>query len=126
MARNDTATLRKLSDSGLTVAHPDEDVRGRTVLDRHREEVGSVDDLLIDDREHKVRFLRVAAGGILGLGQEKFLIPVDAITRISDDAVHVDQTREHVAGGPRYDPDLAEDMGYWANAYGYYGYGPYP
>ncbi len=125
MASGDMATLRALSDSGLTVANPDEDIRGRKVLDRHGEEVGSVDDLLIDDRENKVRFLRIAAGGFLGLGEEKFLIPVEAITRISDDTVHIDQTREHVASGPRYDPNLVQDMGYWADAYGYYGYGPF-
>ncbi len=125
MTESTRGTLVKLGDTDLTVADPAEDVRGRTVVDRHGEEVGTVDDLLIDDREHKVRFLRVAAGGFLGLGQEKFLIPVDALTRIGGDAVHIDQTREHVAGGPRYDPDLAEDLGYWADAYGYYGYGPY-
>lgn len=119
-----TATLLRLGDSGLTVADPVEDVRGRKVVDRAGQEIGTVDDLLIDDRQHKVRFLRVAEGGVLGFGETHVLIPVDAVTRVTDNAVHVDQTREHVAGAPRYDPKLA-DVQYWGDLYGYYGYGPF-
>jgi sporulation protein YlmC with PRC-barrel domain len=74
------ATLMRLSDTELTVADPAEDIRGRTVLDHNGEEISDVNDLLIDNHEKRVRFLAVASGGYLGLGQTKFLIPVDAIT----------------------------------------------
>lgn len=118
------AKLIKLSDSNLTVADPAEDVRGRKVLDANHEEIGHVDDLLIDDRDNKVRFLRVASGGFLGLGESTFLIPIDAIKSIDDQHVHIDQSRERVARAPRYDPDL-EDDSYYGNVYGYYGYAPF-
>lgn len=118
------ATLVKLSDANLTVADSNVDIRGRSVVDRNGDEIGTVDDLLIDDREQRVRFMQVASGGFLGLGETKFLIPVDAITRLGDDTVHIDQTRERVAGAPRYDPALVSDT-YWAETYGYYGYRPY-
>lgn len=124
MATPQTASLHKLSDSGLTVASSAEDIRDRKVLDRNGEEIGKVDDLMIDDKEQKVRFLRVASGGFLGLGETKFMIPVDAITRITSDDVHIDRTREHVAGSPPYDPDLTREE-YWNDVYGYYGYAPY-
>lgn len=117
-------TLHALSDSELTVSDPAEDVRGRHVKDRHGEDVGHVDDLLIDD-DSKVRYLRVAAGGFLGIGEHTFLIPVDAITRIDADHVHVDQTREHLSRTPAYDPELTYDQDYYSNLYGYYGYAPY-
>jgi sporulation protein YlmC with PRC-barrel domain len=120
-----TASLRKLSDTDLTVADPAEDVRGRKVLDRRGDEVGEVDDLLIDDRQHRVRFLRVASGGFLGLGETKTLVPVDAVTALDGQAVHIDRTREHVAGAPAYDPDLTYDQDYYGGLYGYYGYGPF-
>jgi len=118
------ATLLKLSDSTLTVAFPEKDVRGRKLLDRDGEEVGEVEDLIIDDREQKVRFLQVASGGFLGLGETTLMIPIDAITQITDDTVHTDQTSERVAGAPHYDPALVRDT-YWEDVYGYYGYGPY-
>ena len=117
-------TLHRLNDTTLTVADPTEDVRGRKVLDAAGEEIGEVDDLLIDDRENKVRFLQVASGGFLGIGATKFLIPVDAVTRLDHDHVHVNQTREKVAGAPRYDPEMVEEPD-WGAYYGYYGYGPY-
>lgn len=125
MTEQTTATLRRLSDTDLTVGDPGEDIRGRKVVDRSGEEVGTVDDLLIDDRENKVRFLRVASGGFLGMGETKFLVPVDAIAEIGEGAVRVDQSREHVAGAPQYDPDLVYDTGYYGGLYGYYGYAPY-
>lgn len=129
MAPTTKPTLQKLGDTDLTVADPNEDVRGRTVLDAANEEIGHVDALMIDDQEYKVRFLQVAAGGFLGLGERKFLIPVDAITRIDADHVHVNQTRERVADAPGYDPNLATEPTYeptyYEDLYGYYGYAPY-
>lgn len=116
--------LLKLTDSNLTVASTEDDIRGRKVLDSSGEEIGHVDDLFIDEAEEKVRLLQVASGGFLGLGETKFIIPIDAIRRIDDENVHIDQSRERVAGAPSYDPEL-EDDSYYNNVYGYYGYLPY-
>ncbi len=119
-----TASLRSIADDHLTTTHAAEDVRGRTVLDNADEDIGKVDDLLVDDREHKVRFLRVATGGILGLGETKFLIPVDAITKVDHDSVHVNRSRDHVHRGPQYDPALMNEP-VLNDIYGHYGYGPW-
>src|ERR671938_16859 len=88
-----TAALRRLSDTELKIADPAEDIRDRKVVDRDGEELGEVNDLLIDEHDRRVRFFQGASGGFLGLGQTKFLLPVDAITRISEDTVYVNQTR---------------------------------
>jgi sporulation protein YlmC with PRC-barrel domain len=122
---NDAGRLVKLGDTDLTVADPLEDIRGRTVVDRGGEEIGHVDALLIDDRDNKVRFLQVAAGGFLGIGERTFLIPVDAVVRVDADRVAVHQTRERIVGSPAYDPDLAYDREYYGGLSGYYGYAPY-
>ena len=117
--------IEELSRSDLTVRDPAEDIRERTVYDRDGNEIGHVKDLMIDREESKIRFLQLGAGGFLGIGEDTFLIPVDAITRIDDDGVWIDQSREHVAGGPTYQPDLVSDIDYFGDVYGYYGYGPY-
>jgi sporulation protein YlmC with PRC-barrel domain len=114
--------LVKLSDSGRTVADPAEDVRGRTVRDSHGEEIGKVDDLLVDTEEEKVRFLRVEHGGILGFGKTPSFVPVDAVSEVTDDEVRIDQTRERVAHAPQYDPELTNDAEYYGSVYGHYGY----
>ena len=123
MATEETSKLIKLSDSGQTVA-PEEDIRGLDVKDKDGDDIGKVDDLLIDDAENKVRFLEVASGGFLGIGEDKSFIPVDAITRI-DENVHINQTRTHVAGAPPYDPELVDQSSYYEDVYGYYGYSPF-
>jgi hypothetical protein len=72
--------------------------------------------------------MEIASGGFLGLGETNSFIPVEAITRITDDDVYISPTREHVAGAPRYDPDLVlADADYFPGdyllgLYPYYGY----
>lgn len=118
-----TGTLLKLSEIDETVASPDNDIHGRHVRDRHGVDLGKVKDLLVDEAENKVRFLEVASGGFLGIGQDTSLIPVDAITDITDDEVRIDQTRDVVAGAPAYDPDLVRERDGYGEYLGYYGYG---
>jgi CBS domain-containing protein/sporulation protein YlmC with PRC-barrel domain len=125
MAMHETnATLLRLSDTKLALADPYEDIRGRKVVDMAGEELGTIDDLLIDDREHKVRFLQIASGGFLGLGATKFLLPVDGVVRITVDVVYIKQGREQVAGAPAYDPTLVDER-YVMDIYSHYGYPPY-
>ena len=118
-----TTKLLRLSDTELTIANPAEDIRDRTVVDRDGEDIGEVEDLLIDEPKKRVRLLEIASGGFLGLGKTKFLLPVEAITRISDDKVYVNQTRQYIAGAPHYNPDLihqeAGEKGY-SGERGYY------
>jgi sporulation protein YlmC with PRC-barrel domain len=117
-------TLVKLSQSDLMLTDSAEDIRGRSVRDRSGEEIGKVEDLVIDTTDRKVRLMQVAAGGVLGIGEKKFLVPIDAITRITEDEVDIDQERSRVIGGPEYNPDLVPED-YYDQVYGYYGYPPY-
>lgn len=125
MTTDSSTTLYMLGDRGQTIDGSANDVRGREVKDRDGHGVGKVADLLVDDRERKVRFLLVEHGGFLGFGETKTLIPVDAITAVSQEAVLIDQSRERVAAAPVYDPDLADDRPFHGSVYSYYGYGPY-
>jgi CBS domain-containing protein/sporulation protein YlmC with PRC-barrel domain len=125
MAEYDTkARLVRLSDTNLALADPAEDIRRRKAVDVAGEDLGEVEDLFIDEREQKVRFLEVTSGGFLGLGATKFLLPVDAITHLTVDAVYINQSRERVAGAPRYNPTLVEER-YVSDVYSHYGYPPY-
>jgi sporulation protein YlmC with PRC-barrel domain len=116
--------LVSITDSELTLADPEADIRGRKVVDASGEQIAEVDDLLVDEGEKKVRLVRIAWGGVMGLGQSKALIPVDAIVRITGDTVHVDRERERLAKAPAYDPALVSEQ-YLHDLYGYYGYTPF-
>jgi uncharacterized protein YrrD len=95
------------------------------VVDRHGEEIGSVDDLLMDDRENRVRFLKVGHGGFLGIGEDHFLVPIDAITRIDEEHVHIDRSQSDLSDAPGYNPELAETPDYYPGVYGWWDYAPY-
>jgi sporulation protein YlmC with PRC-barrel domain len=116
-------TLEKLRDLGETVSSSDEDIRGRMVKDKDGRDLGTIEGLLVDAAGGKVRFVEVASGGFLGFGERKSLIPVEAITKITDHEVSISHTREHVAGAPPYDPDLVRiNTDYVSGLYPYYGY----
>ncbi|MET3720351.1 MULTISPECIES: PRC-barrel domain-containing protein [unclassified Arthrobacter] len=125
MTADETHQLVKLSDTDRTVALGQEDVRGYSVKSRDGEDIGSIEDLLIDPVNDKVRFLIVASGGFLGIGKDHAFIPVDAVTGISVDEVTVDRTREHIAGAPEYAPELSSTRAYQEAVFGHYNYAPY-
>ncbi|OFE18366.1 hypothetical protein BA895_12080 [Humibacillus sp. DSM 29435] len=125
MTSNDDTTLYALGDRGQTIDGSANDVRGREVKDADGAGIGTIDDLLIDGPESKVRFLLVEHGGILGFGQSKTMIPVDAVTNVTEDAVFVDLSKDRVASAPGYAPDLVHDRTYHASIYNHFGYEPY-
>jgi sporulation protein YlmC with PRC-barrel domain len=127
--RRGNIMLIHLSNTNLKMADPAQDVRGSRVVDKDGKDIGEVDDLILDRVATKVRFLEVASGDLFGLGSAKTLIPVDAITHISDNVVHINQTRQHVAAAPPYDPDLivrdVGGQGYVSDLYRHYGFLPF-
>jgi sporulation protein YlmC with PRC-barrel domain len=119
-----TVNLVKLGDVGEMVADETQDIRGRKVVDIDGLELGEIDELLIDD-VGKIRFLQVETGGILGIGETKSLIPVDAIVSISAQEVHIDHTGKTVAAAPTYRPQLVDEKTFYDNTYSHYGYPPF-
>ncbi|MFH5823456.1 PRC-barrel domain-containing protein [Georgenia sp. AZ-5] len=119
------ANLVPVSETRHTVADPDLDVRGRDIVTTDDEKIGTVDEILIDDEQLRVRFLRVGSGGFLGLGKHHFLVPVDVIIRIEPERVWVDRDRAGMTDVPAYDPELVQDPDYYPNLYGWWGAPPY-
>jgi sporulation protein YlmC with PRC-barrel domain len=97
----------KLSDSDFVLANPEQDIRGKDVYDVDGEQLGSVDDLYIDRQERRVRFLKVGAGGFLGIGERHFLIPVESVTEVGEARVTIEPGREQVEGSPPFDTAVA-------------------
>jgi sporulation protein YlmC with PRC-barrel domain len=117
--------LVKFSDSDFRLSERWEDIRGKDVYDVNGDEVGSVKDLYVEPEERDVRFLDVGAGGFLGIGDKHFMVPVEAITDVSEDRVTISQGREKVMGAPDFDTDVVPEAAYQREVYGYYGYPPH-
>ncbi len=52
-------------------------------------------------------------------------MPVDAVTKVDANQVHIDRGPGRLRGVPTYDPDLTYDLDYYDDVYGRWGYGPY-
>lgn len=125
MDNPDLAKLVRLSDTNLALEHAEEDVRDLTVVDASGSDVGHVADLIIDESHKKVRFLVVAAGGFLGIGEKRFWVPVDAISAIEAERVMINTTTDQVKSAPVYDPEIVPSHPYVNDVYAYYGIAPY-
>ena len=64
-------TLTRLRDTDRTVSNSNEDIRGRMAKDKDGHDLGTIEGLLVDDAERKVRFMEVASGGFLGLRRRR-------------------------------------------------------
>jgi sporulation protein YlmC with PRC-barrel domain len=112
------AILYSLRVSGLKLADPTDDIRGRTVIARDGQKIGFVDDLLLDDHNSRIRFVQIAHSGILGISRDHFMVPVNSVTRIEDRYIHITLTKEDVEREPLYQPDLVQGtdtggQGWW-------------
>jgi sporulation protein YlmC with PRC-barrel domain len=104
----ESGTLMRLGDSDLMLADPAQDIRGHKVIDRDGEEIGKVDDLLVDNEQQKVRMLRVEHGGLLGIGATPLFLPVETVEHVEDDKVMIGRSQVQVVGAPEYDPELVD------------------
>ena len=127
MSEPEPIGLVRLDDSDLILAKGEDDVRGTTVVGSDGEEIGKVGGLFVDADERRVRLLDVESGGLLGIGAEHRLIPVDAVIEVTDDRVVIGRTRTEIAHAPGYDPALTEvdPMDNLDELYGYYGMMPF-
>ena len=92
--------LVSLGDSDFVPANPEDDLRGKDVYDPEGQRIGGVKDLYIDHREREVRFLQVSAGGFLGMGEKPILVPVEAVTRVTEERVNIEPGRTEKVDGP--------------------------
>ena len=123
----ENTVLLKLGDTDFYIRDED-DIRGRMVLDQNGNEIGDVNDLIIDPRQRRVRFLLVTSGGFLGIGGTTVLVPVEAITRFDRNVIEIDQRAGRGVSGTPYNPTLSDrrtDRGeyesYYGRSYGSYG-----
>ena len=116
--------LRLLGESRFAFANPYQDVRGWKVQDTDGVELGHLADVLIDEHAQKVRFLKIAHGGLFGFGTSHSFIPIDAVVDVGHGVVTVATTLQQVAGAPRFDPAVVEDERNFDGIYTHYGYQP--
>ena len=97
-----------MGESSFVPANLEDDLRGKDVYDAEGKRVGGIEDLYIDRNEREVRFLEVGAGGFLGIGEKRFLVPVEEVVEVAEEWVGIEPGRtEKVEGLAPFDTKVA-------------------
>lgn len=100
-------------------------LEGDQVKNRQGEELGKIKDIMIDTETHDVAYYVLSFGGVMGLGDDLFAVPPEAMRVDTADkcfVLNVDKKLLENAEGFDKDhwPDMA-DPKFRQNVYGQYG-----
>ncbi len=103
-------------------------LKGDKVINAAGEDLGKIEELMIDLRDGRLAFAVLSFGGFLGLGDKLFAIPWQALTlRLHDHAFVFDIPKENLEKAEGFDKDNwpITSREWLSTVYGYYGYQPY-
>jgi len=102
------------STVSLTHAYRASSVIGMKVYNAANEEVGKIDDLVLDTTTGKVRYAALAVGGFLGIGEKLFAVPWHALSMKQDGnktVVMFNIDKDRLRNAPGFDKDHWPDFG---------------
>ncbi len=83
-----------------------EEIIGKDVVNAEGDEVGEIDDLVLD-QENKVVYAIVSAGGFLGIGEKKVAVNFDELSMVGEDEIRIsDQAAARLKDAPAYNKEL--------------------
>ena len=108
--------LVKLDDFEGELDERWQDVRGRKVIDKNGDEVGTVEELYIWEGPSTVHLITVSGD------ERSFLIPVHTVTNVDEEAVKLETSRDKVMDSPEFESDDVLNPDTRRAAFDYYGY----
>jgi sporulation protein YlmC with PRC-barrel domain len=104
-------------------------ISGDKVRNTSGEDLGKIEDLMVDLDHARIAYAVLSFGGVLGMGGKLFAIPLEALALDADAHEFVlNVPRETLENAPGFDkndwPD-ASDLDWQASIYSHYGYAPY-
>jgi hypothetical protein len=116
MAQGEGSNLVKADDFEGELDEHWQDARGRKVIDKNGDEVGTVEELYIWEGPSTVHLIAVSGD------ERSFLIPVHTITNVDEEAVALEVGKDKVASSPEFEWDDVPDSETRSAAFTYYGY----
>jgi len=104
-------------------------ITGDTVRNAAGEELGHIEDLMMDTDSGRISYAVLSFGGFLGMGDKLFAIPWPAMTLDTENKSFIlNVSKEKLENAPGFDknnwPDMA-DREWGRGVYSYYDYKPY-
>jgi sporulation protein YlmC with PRC-barrel domain len=102
---------------------------GDRVVNPKGEDLGKIEDLMIDPEQGRVGYAVLSFGGFLGMGDKLFAVPMQALRLSREDKRFIlDVDKERLKNAPGFDknnwPDI-NDRSFGTTVYGYYNTKPY-
>lgn len=102
---------------------------GDPVVNRKGEDLGKIEDLMIDPEQGRVNYAVLSFGGFLGMGDKLFAVPMQALKLSREDKKFIlDVDKERLKNAPGFDknhwPDIT-DRSFGSKVYAYYETRPY-
>jgi sporulation protein YlmC with PRC-barrel domain len=102
---------------------------GDKVVNAYGEDLGKIEELMIDLETTRVAYAVLSFGGLLGIGDKLFAIPLEALRLDAENHRFVlDIDRERLEQAPGFDKDEwpeADDLEYRTEIFTFYGHDPY-
>jgi len=104
-------------------------ITGEDVRNENGEDLGRIEDIMIDVDSGRIVYAVLSFGGFLGIGDKYFAIPWEAL-KISSDGKEfiIDIPKEKLENAPGFDKDnwpTSPDKQFVNNIYSYFGHRPY-
>ena len=103
-------------------------IKGTKVENRKKEDIGKIQDLMINTEDGNIEYAVLSFGGFLGLGDKYFAVPMQALqftTRDDEQTIMMDVTKEKLENAPGFDKDKwprKASSKFIDNVYKHYGY----
>ena len=104
-------------------------VIGSNVVNKHNEELGKIEDLVLDAGAGRIAYAVLSFGGFLGMGDKYFAIPWNAFHfNLKENRAVLNVDKKLLENAPGFDkdnwPNMA-DLTWGTSIYKHYGYAPY-
>jgi sporulation protein YlmC with PRC-barrel domain len=104
-------------------------LEGDRVVNRQGEDLGEIDEIMLDVPRGRIAYAVMSSGGFLGMGDKLFAIPWSALILDTDNKCFVlDVDKQRLENAPGFDKDNwpnTADADFDARVHSYYGARPY-
>jgi sporulation protein YlmC with PRC-barrel domain len=116
VAGGDGENLVKLDDFEGEVEEHWQDARGRKVIDKNGDEVGTVEELYVWETPSTVHLIAVSGD------ERSYLIPVHAVTNVDEEAIALEVGKGKLMDSPEFESEDVPDSETRRAAFEFYGY----
>jgi len=104
-------------------------LEGDSVVNARGEDLGKIEDIMLDVQRGRIAYAVLSSGGFLGMGDKLFAIPWNVLTLDADRKCFVlDVDKERLENAPGFDKDhwpSMADMRWASEVHSFYGQRPY-